>query len=201
MRQHTQDVTVDVSSMPRLGRAPVPHSAEQAQAYGLGRHPSMEDLGRRTLMWNPELQEAHASLAGYLRNSACLPQRDREIAILRQAWDGGSDYQWGMHAEMALDAGLTREEIERIAVGSEAGGWAPHEAAIIRAVDELHAACRIGDETWAALAAHYDERQLIELIVLVGNYRLLAYVFNAVGIRPPSGQSPDLPDNSFLFTK
>jgi alkylhydroperoxidase family enzyme len=159
----------------------------------------MEDLGRRTLMWNPELQEAHAGLANYLRSSTCLPRRDREIAILRQAWDGGADYQWAMHAEMALDAGLTSDEIGHIPAGPDSGVWAPHEAAIIRAVDELDASCRVSDDTWNALAAHYDERQMIELLVLVGNYRLLAYVFNAVGIPPPGGKSPDLPGNAFLF--
>lgn len=195
-----QNVKVDVSSLPRLGRAPVAHTPEQAEAYGLNRNPSMEDLSRRTLMWNPELQEAQGHLANYLRHSTCLPQRDREIAILRHAWDCGADYQWGVHLEMALDAGLTRDEIDRIPAGAEDGDWAPHEAAIIQAVDELHAASRLSDDTWSALAAQYDERQLIEFLVFVGSYRLLAYVFNSVGIRPPSGESPDLPGNAFLFS-
>src|SRR5262249_39058754 len=126
-------------------------------------------------------------------------RRDREIAILRQAWDCGADYQWAMHAEMAIDAGLTSDEIRHIPTAPDAGEWAPHELAIIRAVDELDSCCRVSDDTWNTLAAHYDERQMIELLVLVGNYRLLAYVFNAVGIPPPGGQSPDLPGNSFLF--
>lgn len=196
-----QSVTIDVSRMPRFGLSPVTHSPEQAAAYGLGRHPSMEELGRRTLMWNPELQEAQAALAGYLRNSDVLPKRDREIAILRHAWDCGADYQWSMHTEMGRAAGLTDAEIKQLSVDPDSGDWAPHERAIVHAVDELHAVSRIGDETWAALTAHYDERQIIELLVLIGSYRLTAYVFNSVGIRPPSGQSPDLPGNSFLFTE
>ncbi|MBO0731719.1 MAG: carboxymuconolactone decarboxylase family protein [Acidimicrobiaceae bacterium] len=196
---HLSHVNVDVSKMPRLGKAPVPEGAEQAESYGLRRHPSMRDLARHTLMWNPEMLEAHGVFTGYLRNSTCLPRRDREIAILRHAWDCGSDYQWALHSKMAADAGLTDSEVERLATTAADDRWAPHEAAIIRAVDELHALCRIGDETWEALSAHYDERQIIELLALVGSYRLLAYMFNAVGIRPPDGHSPDLPGNSFLF--
>jgi len=188
---------VDVSALPRLGLSPHEHSAEQAVAYGLGRHPSMTELGRRTLMWNPALQEALAHLSDYLRASSCLPARDREIAILRHAWDCGADYQWAIHAQTALAAGLTPAEVGRLA--TEAGGWAPHEAAVIRAVDELHRASQIGDETWAGLRAHYDERQIIELIVLIGSYRTTAYVFNSVGIPPPDGHSPDLPGNTFTF--
>jgi alkylhydroperoxidase family enzyme len=167
----------------------------------LDRHPSLEDVGRRTLMWNPELLEAYGGLTNYLRSSPCLPSRDREIAILRHAWDCGSDYQWGMHAEMALDAGLSSVEVEGIAGDSPKGDWAPHEVAIMQAVDELHVACRVSDDTWSALSAHYDERQLIELLALVGSYRLLAYILSTVGIRPPAGHSPDLAGNSFLFTE
>jgi alkylhydroperoxidase family enzyme len=200
MSQEMRDVPVDVSLMPRLGRSPVALGAQEVRTDGLRRHPSMEDLVRRTLGWSPELQQAHAAFANYLRNSPYLPKRDREIAILRHAWDCGSDYQWGMHAILALDTGLTSEEIQRVALDPEDGGWAPHEVAIMRAVDDLHAACRVGDDAWARLSSHYDERQLIELLVLVGSYRLLAYVFSSVGIRPPNGESPDLPGNSFLFT-
>ena len=120
----------------RLGRAPVAHSPEQAQAYGLNRHPSLEDVGRRTLLWNPEVLQAYSTLSNYLRDSTCLSARDREIAILRQAWDSGSDYQWAMHAKMALDSDLTSSEVERIAREPEGPDWAPREVAIMRAVDD-----------------------------------------------------------------
>jgi alkylhydroperoxidase family enzyme len=192
-------VQVDASTMPRFGLSPVEHSEDQAQAFGIGRHPSMAELGRRTLMWNPPLQEAQGVLAGYLRHSQLLSQRDREIAILRQAWAAGADYQWGMHSQMGLDAGLTSDEIAQLARNPEDGAWTPHELAVIRAVDELNDANRIGDETWKALREDYDEAQVIEFLVLVGSYRLTAWVFNSVGIRPPSGSSPDLPGNSFSF--
>lgn len=191
-------VLVDASAMPRLGRAPGPHTAAQRAAAGLDRHPSMAEMSLRTLMWNPALQDAYAGFSRALHAAARLPARDREIAILRHAWDCGADYQWGMHAEIALGAGLTEAEVAALTRGD--GDWAGHERVIIAAVDELHAASRIGDETWAALAGHYDEGQLIELLMLVGSYHLLAYIHNSVGIRPPGGTSPDLPGNSFTFT-
>jgi 4-carboxymuconolactone decarboxylase len=183
--------------MPRLGRAPGPHTAEQRAAAGLDRHPSMAEMSLRTLMWNPALQDAYAGFSRALHAAARLPVRDREIAILRHAWDCGADYQWGMHAESARAAGLTSAEIE--ALTRDDGDWAEHERAIIAAVDELHAASRIGDQAWATLAGHYDEGQLIELLMVVGSYRLLAYIQGSVGIRPPAGTSPDLPGNTFTF--
>lgn len=195
----TREVPIDVAALPRLGRAPAQHSAEQGAAAGLNRHPSMEDMSMRTLMWNPPLQDAYAQFSAALRGAARVPAREREIAILRHAWDCGADYQWGMHVESGRAAGLTDAEIESLTQDG-GGDWAPHEAALIRAVDELHAVSRVSDAVWAALSAHYSEADLIELFMVVGSYHLLAYIQNTVGIRPPDGTIPYRPGNSFTFS-
>src|SRR5438105_2521911 len=93
------DVTVDVTAMPKLGRAP--GTENQELTADQLRHASMADLGARTLRWNPEMADAMEHFSFYLRHSTVLPKRDREIAILRHAFKCGSDYQWGMHSVMA----------------------------------------------------------------------------------------------------
>jgi 4-carboxymuconolactone decarboxylase len=61
---------------------------------------------------------------------------------------------------------------------------------LLRATDELHADACIADDTWDALAARYDERQLIELPMLVGHYHLVAFTLNSLGVQPESGLEP-----------
>jgi hypothetical protein len=51
----------------------------------------------------------------------------------------------------------------------------------------LHADACIGDETWAALAARYDEKQLIEVPMLVGHYHMVAFTLNALGVQLEPG--------------
>jgi hypothetical protein len=46
--------------------------------------------------------------------------------------------------------------------------------AILRAVDELHGDAMISDATWQTLAKQLDERQLIELPIIVGQYQTVA---------------------------
>jgi 4-carboxymuconolactone decarboxylase len=58
---------------------------------------------------------------------------------------------------------------------------------LIQAVDELHDDGKIGDDTWAALADRYDERQLIELPMLVGHYHMLAFTLNTLGVELEPG--------------
>jgi alkylhydroperoxidase family enzyme len=116
-----------------------------------------------------------------------LPPRVREIAILRTGWLCGSEYEWGQHAALARKVGISDEEIARVKRGPEAEGWTELEAAVLRAADELHSDACITDETWAVLAAHFDERQLIEVPMLVGQYHIVSFTLNTLGIqREPS---------------
>src|ERR1039458_4065366 len=71
------------------------------------------------------------------------------------------------------DDSRRRETFMRRTAGPGAD-WDAFEAALLRAADELHADSCIGDATWAVLAGHYDDAQLIELIMLVGRYHLVA---------------------------
>jgi len=56
----------------------------------------------------------------------------------------------------------------------------------------LHALARISDPTWATLAATYDERQLIELCMVIGHYHLVAFTLNSLGVELDPGL-PRLP--------
>ena len=121
-----------------------------------------------------------------------LPPRDRELLILRTGWHCRSAYEWGQHVRIGLAAGVTREEIDRVPAGPTAPGWSPFDAALLRAADELHADGCISDQTWAVLAGRYDERQLIEVPMLVGQYHMVAFTLNSLGIQRERGV-PDLP--------
>ena len=85
---------------------------------------------------------------------------------------------------------MSRETVDRVAAGPDADGWSEREAVLLRAADELHESARIWPGTWQALAAELDERQLIELCVLVGQYHLVAFMLNAVGVQPEPGLEP-----------
>jgi hypothetical protein len=63
-------------------------------------------------------------------------------------------------------------------------------------VDELHADRDITDECWSILALDLSPACLVELIMLVGNYEMIAMLMNAGGI-PPAEPAPNLPGNLF----
>jgi 4-carboxymuconolactone decarboxylase len=145
-----------------------------------------------TLVRHPGLYRRWMPFAGKLL-AGKLPARDRELLILRTAWRCGSPYEWGQHVRLAKMAEITDEEIDRIAAGADASGWDAFDATLLTAVDELHDGSCITDATWAALATRYDERQLIEVPMLVGQYHMLAFALNSLGVQREPGV-PGLPD-------
>jgi len=135
-----------------------------------------------TLLRHPLLFRHCGLLYGSL-----LPHRDRELLILRTASNCHADYEWAHHVVIALQAGLTDEEIERVRNGPTDESWSSDDAVLLTAADELHHDSCVSDETWATLAARYDQKQLIELPILVGQYHMVAFALNSFGVEIEPG--------------
>ncbi|MDG2004770.1 MAG: carboxymuconolactone decarboxylase family protein [Novosphingobium sp.] len=118
----------------------------------------------------------------FLLASAFAP-RDREVLTLRTGWLCDAPFEWGEHVKLALEQGLTREDIDRIKSGSGAEGWNERDRALLRAVEELHDNAMICDATWEVLEKYFDDRQLIELPTIIGQYHTTAYMQNVLRVR------------------
>ena len=139
-----------------------------------------------TLVRHPGLFRRWLPLGGKLL-AGKLPPRDRELLILRTAQLCEAEYEWGQHRLIGLKAGISEDEISRVRLGPDADGWDPFDAALLRSVDEMHQRACISDSTWDALAARYDEHQLIEVPMLVGHYHMVAYTLNSLGVELEPG--------------
>ena len=118
--------------------------------------------------------------------SGKIPARDREILILRTGWNCRAEYEWAQHVVIGRQAGLSDDEIVRIAQDS-AAGWSSFDAALLSAADELHADFCVSESTWVALGEVYDTQQLIELPMLVGHYHMVAMTLNSLGVQLDAG--------------
>ena len=136
-----------------------------------------------TMLRHPALFEQYTSTGIALAITGTLPPFDRELAVLRIGWLCGAPYEFGEHVFLAKDQGIGSEQVAAVKRGSNDPIWTPHQRAVLSAVEELHADAMITDATWALLAATYDDRQLIELPMLVGHYQQTAYVQNTLRLR------------------
>jgi alkylhydroperoxidase family enzyme len=113
-----------------------------------------------------------------------LTRRDTELVILRVATLCASDYELAQHRRLGRKAGLSATEIDRVALGPEDPAWSTGERLLLQVTDELHATADLSDATWARLRAAYDDRRCIELVMLVGHYRMLATTLSTLRVRP-----------------
>ena len=132
---------------------------------------------------------------GSLLDRGPLSLRDREIVIDRTTARANCEYEWGVHiAIYASPAGLTDEQIDATRnAPSSATCWIEKERALIAAVDALHDRATLDQVEFDRLRLHYDDAQILEILMLCGFYRTVSYVANALdlplepgGVRFPS---------------
>jgi 4-carboxymuconolactone decarboxylase len=140
----------------------------------------------RTLAVHEQLMSRMRPLgAGILGSGAQVPPQLREVMIHRTCALTGAQYEWGVHAvAFGEPLGLSRAQLSSTVHGDWSDAcWEPEQASVLRLADELHETSTISDELWEALASHFDEAQLLELIVTAGWYHVIAYVCNGVGVQ------------------
>jgi 4-carboxymuconolactone decarboxylase len=113
-----------------------------------------------------------------------LPDRDRELLVLRVAWLTRCRFEWASHEPLVRQMGMTDHEIAGIVEGPTASCWNELDAALLDAVDELMLDNTVADATWSVLRDSYDDLQLLEIPVVVGQYQLVAYFNNTIGVEP-----------------
>lgn len=134
-----------------------------------------------TLLRHPDLTRGYLHYNAHLLLNSTLSPRIREVAVLRAVQLRDCGYLWKHHIPIAERAGLTAADLERIRAGD---GGDDLDRLVVRAVDEMDRDHRLGDATWTALTAHFDERQILDLLFTVGCYQSLAVAVNVLAVQP-----------------
>jgi alkylhydroperoxidase family enzyme len=179
----------DTSSAPRIAPLAEDELTDDALAlatklranFGLATFDLPDSVA--TMLRHPDLYRAQIEYVVQRTKASVVVPRDLELVILRTAWLCRSDYAWGEHVNFGKKAGLTTDEIEWLTQGSAAPGWNQRDRALNRLAEELHATAFVSDDTWAVIAANFTEQQIIELLVMIGSYHEVAYLYNAMRVR------------------
>jgi alkylhydroperoxidase family enzyme len=141
----------------------------------------------RTLAHQPKLLKRFNLLGGAFLAHGVLPAREREIVILRVGWNCRSVYEFGQHTLIGRDAGLTDDEIAALATTRAGGSWNADDEALIALADEICGDDCAGDATFDALRRRWNDAELVELVALVGFYRMVSGFLNTMGVQPEDG--------------
>lgn len=141
----------------------------------------------KTMLQHPDLMRRWLVFANHVLFKSTLGARERELVILRIGYLCQAGYEWGQHVVIARQVGLDDDGIRSAQSGPETPGISERDRLLLRATDELHADAFISDPTWAALSAHLDTHQLMDLIFAVGQYNLVSMALNSFGVQLDDG--------------
>ncbi len=141
---------------------------------------------------HPRLLAAWWDLRMYLVNGGELGRRHAELAILRVAAHCRNWYEWGSHVVRGLDSGLSREEIDNVLANT--GEWSGADATLLAAIDDIVRSNAIGAVTRDRLQPHFNDRQVMDLVLLHGMYRTLDCLITTWDVELDAHVSRQLPD-------
>lgn len=136
----------------------------------------------RTLLNNPGAAAAVGQLGEYLRFNCSLDPVVREIAILSVAQRTGSGYEWAHHEPVARAVGVRDVVIESIHAGRAPMGLPAKEGVFAQAAKELVDSGNLTDRTFQAIEHLLGPAGVVDFIVLVGYYAMLATALRALGV-------------------
>ena len=122
---------------------------------------------------------------GGLLDRGHLSLRERELAILTVCARCRSEYEWGVHVHFfAAKVGFSDAEIAATLQPLAAGAWSGRDALIVRLCEALQERCDIAQDFWTELRASFSEMALLELLLLIGKYRQVCILTNALALAP-----------------
>lgn len=135
-----------------------------------------------TFAHHPQLADVFSQFNIHLLSTSTLPVKQRQIAIMRTAWLCKAVYMWSSHLRTSISCGLAPDFFHPVQVGAEDPYFTDFERTIVRATDELVNDRKIGDANWRALAAEWNDRQMLDFLFTVGCYVTTAGVMRSIGI-------------------
>jgi len=115
---------------------------------------------------------------GVLLGDLALDPLLRELAILRVArLTPHADYEWVQHVPIALAVGATEDQVAAVERGElDDGSLGERERAALRFTTEVVIDARASDASFEEIRELLSARELIELMMVIGQYMMLARV-------------------------
>jgi alkylhydroperoxidase family enzyme len=173
-----------MSRIPYIDTADAPEIADLAARISAGRRGNLINV-YRLLLHSPPLAASWFEHLNAVRWKTTLSGRLRELVIIRIALINRVDYVIAQHIpKLALADGVSLDECEALRDWSASDLFSPDERAALAYADAMTRDVAVPDDVFAAVRKHFDERQIVELSVLIGTYNMHNRVMLALQIDP-----------------
>ena len=148
------------------------------------------------LVWlrSPELCEKVEALGAYCRFESSLPLRLTELSLLIAARHFDAQYSWNAHIDKAVEAGVSRAAIERLARDEAPQFEAKDEQLLYAFATQVLEEHFVADATFAEALAAFGENGVVDIIGCLGNFSMLSMLLNTFQVDLQADREPPYPD-------
>lgn len=146
----------------------------------------------RIMLASPHIALPVVKLGAAQFGSGALPPVDRELAILATASCFDAAYEISQHEQISASVGVTAAQRAAVAVRRwDSPDLSPSQQALLRFLAAAASAPTVPDAIFDEVQHHYSEQQIIEAVILLGYYFMLARVATVFDVPqdPPTGDT------------
>ncbi len=146
----------------------------------------------KALLWSEPLARGWNIFMKEVRTGFPTSRKLRELGICTVALLTGAHYEYHHHAPDFLAAGGTQAQLDALRTFAAMDPPAAIsddsldevESLVVRYAAQMTRDVKVGDEVFAALRAHFDETQIVELTTTIAAYNMVARILVALEITP-----------------
>jgi alkylhydroperoxidase family enzyme len=185
----THEVSDSMARISLIEAKDHPELAELIEQIVAGRRGGLLNV-YKLLLHSPPLAATWLEHVNAVRWKTEIDGRLREIVIIRIAFLNRIDYVIQQHVpHLAQADGVSLAECEALRDWRASNLFSAKECAVLAYADAMTRDVSVTDAAFAELKPHFNEREIVELTVLIGTYNMHNRVMLALGIdlEPPSG--------------
>ena len=142
---------------------------------------------------SPRAAEAAQPYHKYFRGGAAFGGEILEITIMTTARELNNRFEWAAHERAARNVGISQDVIDIIKSRKPLDGASETQAAIIQFGRELFRNWRVTPDTFATALKLFGNRQLVDIVSLMGQYAATAVLLTSFDIQLHDGEENILP--------
>ncbi len=142
------------------------------------------------LLHSPEVMSLASGMGNYLRYRSAIGTTLSEFAVIITAREWSQDYEWFLHAPIAMKAGIKAEIVDALRDGRRPVGMSEDEEIVYDFSTELHRNKRVSDATFARAEKRFGKNGVVDLVGINGYYTFLAMQLNTARYQIPEDAQP-----------
>jgi AhpD family alkylhydroperoxidase len=136
----------------------------------------------QVLLNSAPIAEGWEKMLTAVRNRSSVPADLREMVIMRVAVLNRAPYELEAHRPVALRCGVSEAKIEALHAWEPGAVFTPLERAVLALTDAMTRDVQVPDALFEPLRAHFDSREILELVATVAAYNMVSRLLEALHI-------------------